>query len=109
MAVLNRARALPVQVDATPFRQWYEQHYGVALGKKKKEDAEKPKQSKSVTKKIAERNKTHVLDPHIRDQFNAGRLLASVSSRPGQSGRVDGYILEGDELSFYMKKLQKKK
>jgi small subunit ribosomal protein S8e len=24
-----------VQVDATPFRQWYEQHYGVLLGVKK--------------------------------------------------------------------------
>jgi small subunit ribosomal protein S8e len=29
-----------VQVDATPFRQWYLQHYGVELGKKKaKEEA----------------------------------------------------------------------
>ena len=25
-----------VQVDATPFRQWYEQHYGVKLSNKKK-------------------------------------------------------------------------
>merc|ERR1719213_1160308 len=24
-----------VQVDATPFRQWYEQHYGVEIGVKK--------------------------------------------------------------------------
>jgi len=24
-----------VQVDATPFRQWYEAHYGVSVGKKK--------------------------------------------------------------------------
>lgn len=27
----------------------------------------------------------------------------------GQCGRVDGYILEGKELEFYVKKLQKKK
>ena len=27
--------------------------------------------------------------------------LACVSSRPGQSGRCDGYILEGKELEFY--------
>lgn len=26
-----------------------------------------------------------------------------------QCGRADGYILEGAELAFYMKKLQKKK
>ncbi len=24
-----------IQIDATPFRQWYEQHYGVVLGAKK--------------------------------------------------------------------------
>ena len=27
-----------IQIDATPFRQWYEQHYGLALGKKKKSE-----------------------------------------------------------------------
>lgn len=36
-------------------------------------------------------------------------LAASVSSRPGQSGRADGYILEGKELEFYMKKIKSKK
>merc|ERR1712006_21933 len=25
-----------IQIDATPFRQWYEAHYGVSVGKKKK-------------------------------------------------------------------------
>ena len=35
--------------------------------------------------------------------------LACVSSRPGQSGRCDGYILEGRELEFYLKKLKSKK
>ena len=34
---------------------------------------------------------------------------ACVSSRPGQSGRCDGYILEGKELEFYLKKLKSKK
>jgi small subunit ribosomal protein S8e len=38
----------------------------------------------------------------------AGRLLASISSRPGQSGRSDGYILEGEELAFYKRKLRAK-
>jgi len=50
-----------------------------------------------------------VIDSHVADQFNSGRLLACVSSRPGQSGRCDGYILEGKELEFYQKKLDKKK
>lgn len=42
-------------------------------------------------------------------QFAQNRVYARVSSRPGQSGRVDGYILEGKELEFYSKQLQKKK
>lgn len=38
------------------------------------------------------------IDPTIEHQFSAGRLYAAISSRPGQSGRADGYILEGREL-----------
>jgi small subunit ribosomal protein S8e len=50
-----------------------------------------------------------VIDSKVADQFNSGRLLACVSSRPGQSGRCDGYVLEGKELEFYQKKLERKK
>jgi len=39
-----------------------------------------------------------VVDPKVEEQFSLGRVLACVSSRPGQCGRVDGYILEGNEL-----------
>ena len=39
----------------------------------------------------------------------SGRLLARVSSRPGQSGRCDGYLLEGKELDFYMRKLRERR
>eukprot|EP00178_Gracilaria_changii_P015515 TRINITY_DN43478_c0_g1_i1.p1 TRINITY_DN43478_c0_g1~~TRINITY_DN43478_c0_g1_i1.p1 ORF type:complete len:204 (+),score=39.72 TRINITY_DN43478_c0_g1_i1:26-637(+) len=100
-----------VQVDATPFRQWYKQHYGVELGKKKKEaEGEEPvKQSKHVQHKMEARNKNRVIDPALTEQFAAGRLLACVSSRPGQTGRCDGYILEGAELEFYNKKIYKRK
>lgn len=49
------------------------------------------------------------IDPNLADQFVVGRLYACVSSRPGQCGRCDGYILEGRELEFYMRKMQKKK
>ena len=31
--------------------------------------------------------------------------LACVSSRPGKTGRADGYILEGQELAFYRKQI----
>ncbi|KAJ4838830.1 40S ribosomal protein [Turnera subulata] len=113
-----------VQVDAAPFKQWYLQHYGVDIGRKKKTAAaptkkegeegepattEEVKKSKHVLRKLEKRQQTRKLDPHIEEQFGGGRLLACISSRPGQCGRADGYILEGKELEFYMKKLQRKK
>ena len=42
--------------------------------------------------KIAKRQVGQKLDPHLEDQFASGRLLACISSRPGQCGRSDGYI-----------------
>mmetsp|Transcript_25245 Transcript_25245/g.25473 ORF Transcript_25245/g.25473 Transcript_25245/m.25473 type:complete len:209 (+) Transcript_25245:70-696(+) len=103
-----------VQIDATPFRQWYEQHYGIKIGQKKAKKGvvstdEEKKVSKSVAHKHALRQKDRTLDPAIDDQVASGRLLACVSSRPGQVGRVDGYVLEGKELDFYQKMLKRKK
>jgi small subunit ribosomal protein S8e len=45
----------------------------------------------------------------LAEQFSSGKILARISSRPGQSGRVDGYILEGPELDFYTRKIGKRK
>ncbi|CAK9139720.1 unnamed protein product [Ilex paraguariensis] len=110
-----------IQVDAAPFKQWYLQHYGVDIGRKKKaaatkkeateegETGEETKKSKHVLRKLEKRQEGRKLDPHIEEQFGSGRLLACISSRPGQCGRADGYILEGKELEFYMRKLQRKK
>ncbi|CAL9147396.1 unnamed protein product [Musa hybrid cultivar] len=70
---------------------------------------EEGKKSNHVTRKLEKRQQGCKLDPHIEEQFGAGRLLACISSRPGQCGRADGYILEGRELEFYMKKIQRKK
>ncbi|KAG0492833.1 hypothetical protein HPP92_006231 [Vanilla planifolia] len=115
-----------VQIDAAPFKQWYLQHYGVEIGRKKKassatakKDAsegqegetttEEAKKSSHVLRKLEKRQQDRKLDPHIEEQFGGGRLLACISSRPGQCGRSDGYILEGKELEFYMKKIQRKK
>ncbi|KAI8885364.1 40S ribosomal protein S8 [Backusella circina FSU 941] len=101
-----------IQIDATPFRQWYESHYAIALGKKKAGEAAEEKtekKSNSVEKKLAARAATASVDPLLNDQFNAGRLYAVIASRPGQSGRCDGYILEGKELEFYLRKIKSKK
>jgi small subunit ribosomal protein S8e len=104
-----------IAIDAAPFRAWYAQHYGKKVGVKVK-NGEKvesetidEKRSKSVTMKLRSRNKDHSVAPAIDEQFSTGRLLAIITSRPGQCGRSDGYILEGKELDFYQKKLQKKK
>ncbi len=61
------------------------------------EDADK-KQSSHVKRILEERKKDAKIDPLLEAQFKAGRLLAAITSRPGQSGRADGYILEGKEL-----------
>jgi len=104
-----------IQIDAAPFRQWYQQHYGVEVGLKKgvstKKEGEAPAaQSSHVKRKLAERVKDgKPLDPVLDEQFATGRLYAQITSRPGQCGRCDGYILEGKELAFYAKKMQKKK
>lgn len=77
--------------------------------------SEEVKKSNHVQRKFEERKKGNLshqysvslanicftdakIDPLLEQQFNAGRLYASISSRPGQSGRADGYILEGKEL-----------
>ena len=105
-----------VQIDATPFKQWYESHYGYKVGGKKAakkaalsgDATEEASQSNHVKRTIAEREKTRTLDPALDDSFGSSRLLACISSRPGQSGRCDGYILEGKELEFYSKMLKRK-
>ncbi|KAK0195443.1 ribosomal protein S8e/ribosomal biogenesis NSA2 [Armillaria mellea] len=100
-----------IQIDATPFRQWYEAHYAQPVTKKGKaqpaaEDAEPKKVSNHVKRVLEERKKDAKIDPLLESQFAAGRLYAAISSRPGQSGRADGYILEGRELEFYLRKIR---
>jgi len=105
-----------VQIDGQPFKQWYLRKYGVTLGVKKgakasdkaKDEAEVKRSNHVICKQkfLASKQK---LDPVLEEQFQSGRLLAAIASRPGQSGRCDGYILEGEELTFYKRKLEKKK
>jgi len=105
-----------IAVDATPFRQWYESHYAQPLGRRKgqklteqDEEALNKKRSKKTAKKYKLRQKIAAIDPALDEQFQTGRLLACISSRPGQCGRADGYIIEGKELEFYLRKIKAKK
>jgi len=108
-----------VQIDAQPYKQWYLKKYGVDLGRKggkkggkdekKDPDAAEEKKSRHVIFKLKAREAKQKLDPAVEEQFQGGRLLACIASRPGQSGRCDGYVVEGEELTFYKRKLEKKK
>lgn len=104
-------KAAVVQIDAAPFRQWYEAHYGQSLGRRRQAkpvESTEEKKSKSVEKKLEERfKKVGKIEPALERQFEAGRLYAVIASRPGQSGRCDGYILEGDELAFYARAIRR--
>eukprot|EP01065_Artemidia_motanka_P026278 TRINITY_DN311_c0_g1_i1.p1 TRINITY_DN311_c0_g1~~TRINITY_DN311_c0_g1_i1.p1 ORF type:complete len:207 (+),score=74.68 TRINITY_DN311_c0_g1_i1:59-679(+) len=101
-----------VAIDATPFRQWYQKNYGITIGKKKKKAAkgkETEEVSKNLKRRWARRGRDRVLEKPVENMLRSGRMLARISSRPGQIGRADGYILEGAELAFYAKKTDKKK
>merc|ERR1712007_307212 len=100
-----------ILIDAHPFKEWYESHYGVKIGLKKgmiAEEEEKKQSSAHVQRKISSRQKGRTLEEAIDHQMASGRLYAKITSRPGQSGRCDGAILEGAELSFYQKQMNKK-
>ena len=105
-----------VQIDATPFRQWFLKHYGIELGRKAdkkteegKTEATEKKASKRQLRNYARRARQYTIEKALAEQFLTGKLLACITSRPGQVGRADGYIIEGKELEFYLRKLEKKK
>lgn len=118
-----------VSVDAAPFKLWYAKHYGIDLDVRKvkkggKDDKKKStkkssahhtakfdvkKASASLKRKWAFRQKSLKIEKAIEDQLKLGRVLAKITSRPGQTGRADGALLEGAELQFYTRKLEKKK
>jgi small subunit ribosomal protein S8e len=116
-----------VSVDAHPFKLWYAKHYGIDFDAARKKAAKShskaskkstaaahktfdmSKASAALRRKWAFRQRTHKIEKAIEDQLKVGRLLARLTSRPGQTGRADGAVLEGAELQFYQRKLDKKK
>lgn len=98
-----------VQIDSTPFRQYYHNYYGIDIGKKKVGEEEETMSKKRVQKQKKRSDNRLPLEDQMKDLFQSGRLYAAIMSRPGQCGRADGYLLEGKELEFYLKAMQKKK
>merc|ERR1712122_386697 len=158
-----------VKIDASAFKSWYMERYGVGKGagkdfnelcemtenvkvkrvrparppkeerkpkvdekKKGKKGDKKGKKAaakkveEKVVKKIVKKAKKKLsggkltswtyrnvripkIDHGVKDCMRQGMVYARISSRPGQVGRADGYILEGKELEFYRRKFDKKK
>lgn len=59
--------------------------------------------------KYLKRRVKNKIPKNLQSQFLKGTILAKITSRPGQSGRCDGSLLEGAELDFYLKKVTKKR
>uniref|UniRef100_A0A2K5DTY7 40S ribosomal protein S8 n=1 Tax=Aotus nancymaae TaxID=37293 RepID=A0A2K5DTY7_AOTNA len=85
-----------VLIDSTPYRPWFETHYALPLGHKK-------------GKKYDERKKNDQISSLLKEQFQQGKLLVCITSRRGQCGRADGYVLAGKELEFYLRKIKARK
>lgn len=96
----------PAAQSFRPDDQTHPRILNLALPQANKDAAETEAktQSSHVKRVLAERQKNAKIDPLLETQFQAGRLYAAISSRPGQSGRADGYILEGKELEFYLRR-----
>ncbi|KAK7814973.1 hypothetical protein U0070_024316 [Myodes glareolus] len=67
------------------------------------------KRSRKIQKKYDERKKNAKISSLLKEQFQLQKLLACIASRPGQCGRADGYVLEGKELEFYLRKIKARK
>ena len=102
-----------VAVDPTPFKYYWYIHY------QEQKIARLPEISDPKRKQKLEDKKNKLQKPHPRKEkleklnrffelLNRGKLYACITSRPGQVGKADGYLLEGKELEFYLKKLEKK-
>uniref|UniRef100_A0A8C0DTS4 40S ribosomal protein S8 n=1 Tax=Balaenoptera musculus TaxID=9771 RepID=A0A8C0DTS4_BALMU len=61
------------------------------------------KQSKKIQKKYEERKKNTQISRLLEQGSPQGKRLACITSRPGQCGQADGFVLEDKELEFYLR------
>jgi small subunit ribosomal protein S8e len=123
-----------VVIDPSPFKFYWYIHYDDSrggklptdskAGEKEEEKAKNKDLQKHIDEKKAKFSGKHKYEDnpetkkkfedhlekshHFFNTMKKGKLLARITSRPGQSGRADGYLLEGKELDFYQKKIDKK-
>merc|ERR1712066_319532 len=110
-----------VYVDALPFVKYVQGHY---FGKyditkddkvnwewenKEGKEFKFDKNNKDIAHRTLHRRLNTTIEKNLQDALNKGNLLVKITSRPGQSGRCDGCVLEGQELQLYLKKLPKRR
>ena len=108
-----------IRIDASPFKKFLAKRYfgeedpnfelnfdweSEKTYKEKRDDSSVKRRDLKYLKRRAQTK----IEAKIQEQINKGHIYACISSRPGQSGRADGYILEGKELDFYVKKIERK-
>ena len=102
-----------VAIDPTPFKYYWYIHYDDNKITRMPEISD-PDRKKRLEEKRNKLKKTHPYKDQLDklgrffELLNKGRLYACITSRPGQVGKADGYLLEGKELEFYIKKVEKK-
>ena len=103
-----------VAIDPTPFKYYWFINYEEKKITKMPEIKD-PERTKNLDAKKAKNQKKHPFSDTLDklhhaffENLNRNRLLARITSRPGQTARADGYLLEGKELDFYLKKIVKK-
>merc|ERR1719319_1855923 len=84
-----------VVVDKAPFENQYKLNYPRGCFKRRKAKAGKwGNDDEGLQKTFSKREEP---------------LLAMISTRAGQCGRTDGYLLEGKELDFYKRKIAERR
>ena len=102
-----------VAIDPTPFKYYWYIHYDDNKITRMPEISD-PDRKKRLEEKRNKHKKAHPYKDQLDklgrffELLNKGRLYACITSRPGQVGKADGYLLEGKELEFYVKKVEKK-
>ena len=102
-----------VAIDPTPFKYYWYIHYDDNKITRMPEISD-PDRKKKLEDKRNKHKKAHPYKDQLDklgrffELLNKGRLYACITSRPGQVGKADGYLLEGKELEFYVKKVEKK-
>lgn len=96
-----------ISIDATPFKQYYEAHYLLPLGRKKdgklqlaegEVDPLTKQRSKNALKKYEERQKFAKVEPALEEQFSQGRLLGEHQNFNSEINIFFLLILNDDKL-----------